>query len=273
MPHHDPPSSSGANRDDFCVRIDTRLYSPAVERHVKERLVGAAVLIAAAIILIPEMLSGPQRDARSAATNADVPDAAVPDEGAPLKTYTIDLSKSPTPQAAQGVIDDRAPPAETPAPAAEPPLASQTIPESTQAAVEAPVAQTSSEAGPPVATVPPADEPPIQTSRQPAPEVAPAPSPPVPSSGSAGSTAPVGAKTPESGWAVQLGSFASRVTAERMVKDLQSDGQDAFVMSVRSGQATLYRVRIGPMKDRESAAQTLRKVKAAAPGAAIVAHP
>lgn len=269
MPLHDPPSSSGANGDDFCVRIDTRLYSPAVERHVKERLVGAAVLIAAAIILIPEMLSGPERDARSAATNADVPDAAVPDEGAPLKTYTIDLSKSPTPQAAQGVIDDRAPPAEeTSAAAAESPLASQTIPESTQAAVEAPGAQTASEAGSPVATVPPADEPPIQTSRQPAPEVAPAPSP-----GNAGSTAAGGAKTPESGWAVQLGSFASRVTAERMVKDLQSDGQDAFVMPVRSGQATLYRVRIGPMKDRESAAQTLRKVKAAAPGAAIVAHP
>jgi DedD protein len=32
-----------------------------VERIVKERLVGAAVLMAAAIILIPEMLSGPDR--------------------------------------------------------------------------------------------------------------------------------------------------------------------------------------------------------------------
>ena len=87
------------------------------------------------------------------------------------------------------------------------------------------------------------------------------------------SAAPVREKSASGGWAVQLGSFASRVTAERMVKELQGGGHDAFVMPVKSGQATLYRVRIGPMKDRESAAQTLRKVKAATPGAAIVAQP
>jgi cell division septation protein DedD len=36
-----------------------------VERVVKERLVGAAVLMAAAVILIPEMLSGPDRNSES----------------------------------------------------------------------------------------------------------------------------------------------------------------------------------------------------------------
>ena len=44
-----------------------------------------------------------------------------------------------------------------------------------------------------------------------------------------------------------------------------------FVMPVKSGTATLYRVRIGPMKDRESAEAALRTVKS--PGARIVAHP
>lgn len=229
-------------------------------------------MIAAAIILIPEMLSGPSRDARGVTATAG--DTA--GEGAPLKTYTIDLSKSPAPQAAQGSIDDRAPPAETPATAAEPPSAPQTIPESTQAAAEAPATQTASESASQITTAPPADEPPTQAARQPAPEPTPAqPSPASapPAAGGAASPATVKAKAAEDGWAVQLGSFASRVTAERMVKDLQADGHDAFVMPVKSGQATLYRVRIGPMKDRESAAQTLRKVKVAVPGAAIVAHP
>lgn len=240
-----------------------------MERHVKERLVGAAVLIAAAIILIPEMLSGPDRGARSAAADSPA------DDGAPLKTYTIDLSKSPAPQAAQSAIDDRAPPAETSATTVEPLPASQTMPESTQATVEALAAPIASESATPVTTAPPAHEPPVQASRQPASETAPAQRPLVsaPTSNSADSNAPIRAKTAQGGWAVQLGSFASRVTAQRMVADLQSGGQDAFVMPVKSGQATLYRVRIGPLKDRESAAQTLRKVQAAAPGAAIVAHP
>ncbi len=44
-------------------------------------------------------------------------------------------------------------------------------------------------------------------------------------------------------------------------------------MPVKSGGATLYRVRIGPMKDRASAESTLRDVKSSTPGAAIVSHP
>jgi cell division protein FtsN len=42
-------------------------------------------------------------------------------------------------------------------------------------------------------------------------------------------------------------------------------------MPVKSGGTTLYRVRIGPMKDRASAEAALRDVKS--PGAAVVAHP
>jgi DedD protein len=72
---------------------------------------------------------------------------------------------------------------------------------------------------------------------------------------------------------VQLGSFASQATAAGMIKGLRTRGYDAFVMPVKSGGATLYRVRIGPVKDRESALAILHKVKEAAPGAAVVPHP
>ena len=118
------------------------LYFAAVERHVKERLVGAAVLIAAAIILIPEMLSGPDRDARSEATG---PSGAGGET--PLKTYTIDLTKSPATQAAERAIDNRAPPAEVPATTAEPAPAPQANPESVQGAPEPTVAEGASKDG------------------------------------------------------------------------------------------------------------------------------
>ena len=117
----------GGGTTDSCRALapsPANLYSAAVERHVKERLVGAAVLIAAAIILIPEMLSGPGRDARSATTNAN----GTTDGATALKTYTIDLSKSPATQAA--AIDNRAPPAETTPTTAEPSPAPQATPES-----------------------------------------------------------------------------------------------------------------------------------------------
>ncbi len=213
-----------------------------MERVVKERLVGAAVLMAAAVILIPEMLSGPDRDRES----EPAPPAR---SDAPIKTYTIDLSQSPTAHATPSVVDNRAPPPEEPAPApvaappaeqtsgAQPAGADQAKPEATSQT--APVVVEQPTAAPARATPPPL----------------------------ASDTA-----APTSGrWAVQIGSYAREATAERIAKQLRDQGQRAFVMPVKSGGATLYRVRIGPMKDRASAEAALRDVKSA--GAAVVSHP
>ena len=56
---------------------------------------------------------------------------------------------------------------------------------------------------------------------------------------------------------------------------LQADreGYDAFVMPVKTGTGTLYRVRIGPMDDRDAAARTLAKIKPKAADAKVVKHP
>ncbi|MGH8185218.1 MAG: SPOR domain-containing protein, partial [Steroidobacteraceae bacterium] len=81
------------------------------------------------------------------------------------------------------------------------------------------------------------------------------------------------AEAPTSGaWAVQLGSFSKQATAERLVKELRGQGHNAFVMPVQSDAATLYRVRIGPMRDKASAEAVLADVKATVPGAAVVTH-
>jgi cell division septation protein DedD len=70
-----------------------------------------------------------------------------------------------------------------------------------------------------------------------------------------------------------VGSFASQSTAAKLAKDLRSDGFESFVMPVKSGTSTLYRVRIGPTQDRDSATRLLSRVKTRAPGAAVVKHP
>jgi cell division septation protein DedD len=58
-----------------------------------------------------------------------------------------------------------------------------------------------------------------------------------------------------------------------MVKELAQKGQKAFVMPVKSGGNTLYRVRLGPFADRGAANDALRDVKGQVANAAVVAHP
>jgi DedD protein len=78
-----------------------------VESRIKERLTGALILVAALVILVPEIFSG--RRASENATGA--PAAAPASEGAPLRSYTSDLdSTAPAPaQAVEQVPPDRAP--------------------------------------------------------------------------------------------------------------------------------------------------------------------
>jgi DedD protein len=231
-----------------------------VEKHVKERLVGAAVLMAAAIILIPEMLSGPDR-------HADDPERRAAEEGV-LKTYTIDLNQPLGASAAAKGVDDRTPPPEEIAPEgvahdAEAPLSAN------QAKPEAETAQTTMSVGP--SAPPPAATPPSTAATQPRIEPARPPHATVQSQAPALAS---GSAAPTSGtWAVQLGSFSKQATAERLASELRADGQPAFVMPVRAGAATLYRVRVGPMPDRAAAEAALRTLKAKASGAAVVAHP
>lgn len=222
-----------------------------MERLVKERLVGAAVLMAAAVILIPEMLSGPDRESRAEP-------AAQSRSDSPIKTYTIDLSHSPSEQPPQAVVENRAPPPEEPA--ATEPAAAQPAP-SDQAKPEVP--QQSAAVSP---------QPQSQATSQPPPQ--PVVEQPTATAPARAAQRPLasGGEAPTSGrWAVQIGTFSKEANADRLAKQLRDQGQSAFVMPVKSGGATLYRVRIGPMKDRASAEAALRDMKS--PGAKVVGHP
>jgi DedD protein len=250
-----------------------RIYFAAVERHVKERLVGAAVLVAAAVILIPEMLSGPREQ-----RNRPVAEVATQGGEPPLKTYTIDLSQSPAAKdaampenaASPTVIQAPAPPPENiePAAAADPASSEavapgQETPES--AAVENQLDDaTSADATPAERAVgpPPVVDAPSQR------DVAPPATSPANHEARARSE-----QVTDKGWAVQLASLDSQSAANSMSKKLRDKGYDAFVVPFKKGSTTWYRVRVGPVKDRQAAGELQRKVKETTPGAIVVPHP
>jgi len=239
-----------------------------VERHVKERLVGAAVLMAAAVILIPEMLSGPDREPAAATgevrTNTD----------SAIKTYTIDLDD--TSASAQKVEIQSAPPQEPTAPTPKPsqatPSASaeadQTFPESAPASASSSSRQASQ---PTERNLPEPEREPVVARTEPA--TSPSSDPRTPQGSAPRALASEPAIPTSKGWAVQLGSFSNRDSAERLAREFQAERYDAFVMPVKSGAATLYRVRLGPMKDRSAAEEALKRAKVKVSGAAVVAHP
>jgi DedD protein len=216
-----------------------------VEKQVKERLVGAAVLIAIAVLLIPELLSGP-RSGRSTVDPAS--------EDGRMRSYTIDLTESaPRTQATARNIDTL----EMPREPARPPVESTADEAGERAALqsasdEAIAPASAAEAPPRVVAPEPAAKAPVAT--------APAPAPPVRKATSASGN-----------WAVQVGSFANRTSAGRLADDLSRRGYRSFITEFRSGGKTLHRVRIGPMATRAQADAAMRKLKSEGTTATVVA--
>jgi DedD protein len=86
----------------------------AVDGSVKERLTGALIFVAAVVIIVPEMISGPWQDDRAVEAPADPADVS-----APMRTYSM-----PVDGAAGSVAAVEVPAAPVHEPAvAEPPLA------------------------------------------------------------------------------------------------------------------------------------------------------
>jgi DedD protein len=209
-----------------------------MDRRVKERLVGASILVVLVVLIVPELLSGPPVRAPSRA-GAGLPVSA-PE---PVRNVTVDLatSKAPTPE----------PAAEAPASSAEQP---QPRSADTASAVEGADSSTGNGAPSPA---PPPRTPSTTDSVE---TTVPAPiSVPVAKPAAAGRT-----------WAVQLGSFASRANADKLVRQLKSRGFSVYVAQGGSGPSLRYRVRIGPMADRGAATQTIAKLKSAGQTASLV---
>jgi DedD protein len=207
-----------------------------VESRVKERLTGAVILVALIVLLVPELLSGPGVTAQ--------PTRATDKDGAPMRSYTIDLAdngSAPRPAESSGAAELQ------PMPAPEDPSESGAADEASESAqVQADASPVASSAPPDAPTSPPvAAEPPRSADAPPAP-----------------------------GWMVQVGSFASRDNAERLSRDLKAKGFVASVSESRGGGRNLYRVRVGPEPDRAAAQAVLARLRArGVTGAAVVPYP
>jgi DedD protein len=210
-----------------------------MDTRLKERLTGAAILVALVVMLVPEMFHGQRADVTAAASSSG--------EGPPVRSYTIDLSNSPTRSGplqstavnGGGASDDTKP---------KPSTAAQ--PEPSSAATSA-------------AAEPAPAKPAIAPSRA---QIA-----AVDSSGGSHAPAAPSHNPSQGGWAVQLGLFAKRDNAERLLHSAQAKG---FAVSVASADAKgRYRVYAGAMADRAAAEAYAQRLKQQGLPAAVIAAP
>lgn len=201
-----------------------------MESRAKQRLTGAVILVALFVLLVPELLTGP-RDAHPIADNSS-------DEG--LRRYTIDLD-------AQDGSGQPMAPASNDAPVALPEVATPM-------------------SAPPEAATPaaPAAAPAPAPAPQPAPAVTANPMAPTNNVAAAAPRAEPGT------FVVQLGSFGSRENAERLVRDMTARGFATFIAPITSNGRELYRVRVGPTRDRASAEALATELKRVGQSGSIV---
>jgi DedD protein len=232
-----------------------------MDRRVKERLVGASILVVLIVLIVPELLSGPPGPA-PAAVGPRLP-ASAPAEA--VRNVTVDLATSKAPEP-----DTTA--AEAAASSAPPPEAHSAEAASAESGADANTdtgAQAAPPADAPSADTPAAAAPPRSSPSRSLETAAPAP---ISSSAMKPTIAAKPAKPAVAGrpWAVQLGSFASHANADKLVRQVRAQGYSVYIVPGGSGASLRYRVRIGPMADRGTATQTIAKLKSTGQAASLV---
>jgi DedD protein len=198
-----------------------------MDQGLKERLIGAAVLVALGVWLIPWVLDGPeaQSEIRSAALQLPAPAEPVP-----IRTQTLRLDE---PQAGSIVPRDTAAPEHRTADS-RPAAVAQAEPAGDRVTepVQTPALALESVAAPapqPVEAAPAA----VRT-----PAAAPA---------------TAAAKPPAGSWLVQLGSFSEEENARRLAQRVASFGYKPDISTHRASGRSMYRVRVGPHETRARA--------------------
>jgi DedD protein len=204
--------------------------------NLKQRLVGAVVLVSLAVIFIPLILDG--RDPSvNYITKSNIP----PKPERDFVSRVIPLKPSPVPQ----------PEVVNPGVAAEPKVAAKL--EKDQQPVEAvpPAGKTTKEVAD---TTPTVVEPEPQVEAKPKTVAKP--------------------KTGLSAWAVQVGSFDSKQNAYALRDKLRKQGFSAFVDTLYNKDTPTFRVRVGPEIKREQAEDVQAKLdKLLKTRTIVVKHP
>lgn len=223
-----------------------------MDESLKARLIGAAVLVALAVVFIPELLSG---------RRSETAPAVVADDSKATRSFTIELggtgAGTTRGEAAPATSQPEAP-VERPMPAQE-----SAEPAAADAGVDPVEAAPASEAPEP---------PPLETRpAEPSPQTVQAP-PPADVAEAAPPPEPVRAAPARGGWAVQVGAFGSAAAADKLVAQLGRDGYRAYVAPVKRDGKTLHRVRVGPESDRSAADRLAQRLKSRGLPASVVAN-
>ncbi len=219
-----------------------------MDEQLKARLIGAAILVLIAVLLVPELLSG-----RKPAGPAE----PEPGAAAGTRSFTIELGGRST--APAGDAATVAEPAADTGPAESPAAAGAGAGDSPEPASEPATARES--------RAPdgegPAAAPEVSAAARPADGA-----PPAGGAAEAGEARPAA----EGAWAVQVGAFGSEKSARKLADQLKADGFDTFVTATSRSGRTLHRVRVGPVPDRASAERLAASVKERKLPAAVVAN-
>jgi DedD protein len=211
-----------------------------MESRAKQRLTGAVILVALVVLLVPSLLTGPG--------DSQPPSEDAQNDG--MRQYTIDMNEqNRRPQPNDATVE---PEVATAAKSTPPALAAPG-----EAAAPAPQVATAP-------TNPMSANAPVQTAPAPAPAAV---SPPAPAPRTAATAA---AANQRGNFVVQLGTFASRENADRLVRDMTAKGFAAFVVPTTSSRGELYRVRVGPTRDRAAAEALAAQLKRVGQSGSIV---
>lgn len=215
---------------------------------LKQRLIGATVLVALAVIFLPMLVSGPEAD-REAATeqlSLDLPNR--PDRA--LETRELPVLPTPAPVAAPGEGPEVLPTVDTGVEQRFDALSGEPV--GANAPTEAPAAAASPTPAPatPAPVTPTPAAPPAASA--PAPSVA-APAPAPAAARPAEPATPLPAATAGGQFAVNVGSYANAANAENLLRRLRAAGIAAYSEPATHQGRAVQRVRLGPFAQRAEA--------------------
>jgi DedD protein len=252
-------------------------WSTFMDRRVKERLVGATILVVLIVLIVPELLSGPRRPVPASPSAAASAAEAV-------RNVTVDLATSKATPAAEAPAL-AAPSSSAGAPSTVPAVPDEAAPVATSGmgmpgdgSPRAPPPGGSSSSEPETAAGHRAAAPPTITTlqaQQPVTQAlendvsSPKSARVMPKSGAP--REPVSSASSHHSWVVQLGSFASSVNAETLEHRLKGQNFSAYISSSGAGRSLRYRVRVGPMADRAAAEKVVARLRKEGHSASVVA--
>lgn len=208
-----------------------------MDRALKERIIGATVLVIFAVLIVPVFLDGPSTDTGMTRERVALPGQSEQNTRQQTIVLTRDRTE-PVPQASRPKVQAEPPPKVVKEPSVPVPdraVVTDKPAESKPAATRTEVASSNKTAD------------------------------------KSQTKSPVESATGM--WAVQMGSFSNKANAERLATNLRKEGFAAFLSQLKTSSGELHRVRIGPQKDRSSAESIAMQLNRAGHKGQVVPHP